>query len=100
MIAGAVARATLDVRCPTAASLYFTTDLDEAEGAHVALQNAGVSFVPLTIWNRDSFLRPLIDMGYELIDEWSIPELPCSIPFHPERSFPALTGLYLRARGA
>lgn len=64
----------------------------------VTLQNAGVSFVPLHIWNRDTFIRELSDIGYDVMDTWDVQDLHMSLPFHPERSFSSLTGLYLRAR--
>ena len=64
----------------------------------VTLQNAGVSFVPLHVWNRTSFIGSLGALGYELIDEWSVPERPLQLPLDPDRSFEQFTGLYLRKR--
>jgi putative methyltransferase (TIGR04325 family) len=64
----------------------------------VTLQNGGASFVPLRVWNRESFIGSLSSLGYELVDEWLVPERPLLLPTFPERSFSEFTGVYLRKR--
>ncbi len=66
--------------------------------AFVTLQNAGASFVPTRIFNRRLLLDGLCAAGYELVDSWENPGRRCHIAFHPERSFPAMSGVYLRSR--
>ncbi len=63
----------------------------------VTLQNGGVAFHPMYIFNRKEFIGSICQLGYKLVDQWSVPSHPGRIPFHPEASFPAHSGLYFRA---
>lgn len=63
--------------------------------SYVTLQNGGVHFVAQRVFNRDQFLQGLQDLGYRVIDEWQDNSRSCFVPFHPEKSVPVFTGLYL-----
>ena len=65
---------------------------------YVTLQNGRIAFHPLHVYNHDDFIASLDQLGYQLIDEWSVPTRPGRIPFHPEESFSTHTGMYLRLR--
>jgi putative methyltransferase (TIGR04325 family) len=63
----------------------------------LTLHSTGVSFCPYRLFNQDSFIAVFEDLGYQLIDQWSNPGLPCHIPFHPTYSLDAYSGFYFRA---
>jgi putative methyltransferase (TIGR04325 family) len=50
-------------------------------------------FTPTWVWNHDRFVERLHACGYQLVDEWDVPERDLYIPGHPERSFRHFTGL-------
>ena len=64
------------------------------------LHNMGPALAPYRIANRDEFLKSADDLGYELIDNWDNPEFGCYIPYHPDHSVRAFSGMYLRQKGA
>jgi len=61
----------------------------------VTLQNGGAAFHPQYVFNRQEFIDSLTAIGYHLIDCWDVDTHPGYIPFHPEKSFPCHSGLYL-----
>ena len=61
----------------------------------VTLQNIGQAMCPYRIFNRDEFRNGLEDAGYEIVDEWTNPDLSCSVP---HRTVPAFSGMYLTLR--
>ncbi|MEO8074888.1 MAG: TIGR04325 family methyltransferase [Acidobacteriota bacterium] len=61
----------------------------------VTLQNIGSVYCPYRIFNRQEFIAPLEALGYRLVDAWEKPR-PFSVPKHPDRSFDAYSGFYLR----
>ncbi len=65
----------------------------------VTLQNGGVAYHPMYVFNRREFIDSVCVVGYELIDSWAVPSHSGRIPFHPEASFLAHSGLYFRSRG-
>jgi len=65
----------------------------------VTLQNGGIAYHPMYVFNRREFIDSVCVVGYELIDSWAVPSHSGRIPFHPEASFPAHSGLYFRSRG-
>jgi len=65
---------------------------------YVTLQNGRIAFHPLHVYNRDEFVNSIEKLGYKLIDEWPVPTRHGRIPFHPEASFPAYSGLYFQLR--
>jgi putative methyltransferase (TIGR04325 family) len=71
--------------------------LVEAE-PFVTLHNMGPAFCPYKIMNRTAVVQSILDCGYELINSWSNPDLSCYIPFHPERTVRAYTGMYFRRK--
>jgi putative methyltransferase (TIGR04325 family) len=62
----------------------------------VTLQALGTSFCPYHIFNRQSFIGSIREIGYELIDSWDNAEVSCHIPLYPEHSVTAYSGLYFR----
>ena len=66
------------------------------EDPFVTLHNMGPSLCAYRILNRSSFVQSILDCGYELIDSWSNPDLGCYIPFHPEKTVRAYSGMYFR----
>lgn len=66
--------------------------------AFVTLQNVGFGYSPCRVWNRAEILNQLQVENYELVDSWEDPECTFHLPFHPERSFASLSGMYLRRR--
>jgi putative methyltransferase (TIGR04325 family) len=63
----------------------------------VTLQNGGLAYHPMHVFNRRQFIDSVCAVGYELIDSWAVPSHSGRIPFHPEASFPAHSGLYFRS---
>lgn len=64
--------------------------------AFVTLQNGGVAFHPMYVFNRKDFIDSICRLGYKLVDQWTVPSHSGRIPFYPEASFPAHSGLYFR----
>jgi putative methyltransferase (TIGR04325 family) len=64
----------------------------------VTLQNAGLTTLPHHVYDRSRFLASFTSLGYELVDEWVIPDFSCVIPGHPDKRVPAYSGCYLRLR--
>lgn len=64
------------------------------------LQNIGYGFAPVHVWNRDSFLRDLTELGYRLIDSWDVPERTLRLPHDPEHSLERFSGIYLQRTSA
>ncbi len=64
------------------------------------LHNMGPALAPYRIANREEFLASAYDLGYELVDSWDNPEFGCYIPFHPDHSVRAFSGMYLRQKSA
>jgi putative methyltransferase (TIGR04325 family) len=62
----------------------------------VTLQNGGPAYHPMHVFNRREFIDSVSAVGYKLIDSWAVPSHSGRIPFHPEASFPAHSGLYFR----
>lgn len=62
----------------------------------VTIQNLGLSATPYKIFNRESFLAPLLQLGYFVLDEWPVQDLTCAVAFHPERFLPNHSGLLLK----
>lgn len=65
----------------------------------VTLQNIGTAFCPYWIRNREEFLQPLLEHGYQLVDMWTNPGKECRIPTYPRRTRPGYFGAYLQHRG-
>jgi putative methyltransferase (TIGR04325 family) len=62
------------------------------------LHNMGPALAPYRIANREEFLQSMADLDYELVDSWENPEFGCYIPFHPDHSVRAFSGMYLRQK--
>jgi putative methyltransferase (TIGR04325 family) len=62
----------------------------------VTLQNGGPVCYPTHIFNRQDFLRSIVDLGYELIYAWRCSNFSCNVPFHPERIVRDYSGLYFK----
>lgn len=62
----------------------------------VTLQNGGVAFHPMYVFNRQEFIDSIRALGYHLVDQWPVPSHSGRIPFHPEASFSSHSGLYFK----
>jgi putative methyltransferase (TIGR04325 family) len=60
----------------------------------VTLQNGGLVWYPLNVFNRKEFMAMMVMSGYELTDCWSDNSNWCVIPFYSTRSIQAFKGLY------
>jgi hypothetical protein len=45
------------------------------------------------VYNRARFIKMFEDIGYRLVGQWEAPELSIYIPFYPEHSVKAYTGM-------
>lgn len=59
------------------------------------LQNYGPAVAPMRLFNREAFLGYFTQAGYRLVDEWTVDNLDCLIPFHPERALKTFSGFVL-----
>jgi putative methyltransferase (TIGR04325 family) len=66
----------------------------------VAIQDAGSYLAAARIVERDHFLRDMASANYELVDEWSAPELGLRLPLHPDLCVHAYSGFYFRLRNS
>lgn len=62
------------------------------------LENLLVSTVPYRIFNRAGLVEALSQRGYELMDEWAVPESRVRVPFTP-LGCPEHRGFYFRLPG-
>lgn len=62
----------------------------------VTLEDFGKARVPYQIRNRSEFLAECHDLGYQILDEWHIPELAHVIGTHPELGKSTSRGFYMR----
>lgn len=62
------------------------------------LQCLRTTFAPYRIANRAEFLREFAEIGLEVCDAWSVPELSIEIPFEPAHYVPSLNGIVLCRR--
>jgi putative methyltransferase (TIGR04325 family) len=69
-----------------------------AQETFYTLHNMGPALAPYRITNREEFLQSMANLDYELMDSWENPEFGCYIPFHPDHSVRAFSGMYLRQR--
>jgi putative methyltransferase (TIGR04325 family) len=60
----------------------------------VTLENFGVAEVPYQIRNRADFTASLAEMGYHIVDEWTIPHISHAIPGHPQLGTSSSHGYY------
>jgi putative methyltransferase (TIGR04325 family) len=61
----------------------------------------GNVMVACRLLNRAELIQSLLQLGYEVLDSWSVPELSIKLPYDPEYEVREYSGLYfrLRARG-
>jgi putative methyltransferase (TIGR04325 family) len=64
----------------------------------VTLEDFGCAEVPYQIRNRKEFVTSWTLLGYDIIDEWTIPSLSHVIPTHPHLGSSVSRGYYLRLR--
>jgi len=60
----------------------------------VTLQNTGYSISPNWLFNRDTFIEEICQLGYKLVDSWPCPGRKNYIPFHAEYNVEEMGGLY------
>lgn len=66
--------------------------------AAVTLHNMGPALCAYHLFNRAQFVAGFHALGYELVDEWAVPDLSARIPYFPEYSLRSYTGFYWRRR--
>jgi len=64
----------------------------------VTLENFECAEIPYQIRNRAEFLASLDKLGYDIVDEWSIPSLCRTIQTHPHLGRSSSRGYYARLR--
>lgn len=62
----------------------------------VTLERIGKARVPYQIRNEAAFLREIADLGYTLVDRWTIPSLAHVVETHPELGASESAGFYFR----
>ena len=62
----------------------------------VSLQNIGEGFSPHYVWNKTEFVKNFEASGYQLVNDWKVPDREFEIFDDPDRSFGAYSGMYLR----
>lgn len=62
------------------------------------LHNMGPALCPYRVANREEFLQSMDALGYEVVHSWEDAEFGCYIPFYPDHSVRAYSGMYLRQR--
>lgn len=66
----------------------------------VTLENFGLAEVPYQIRPRAAFFAEIDALGYDVVDQWTVPSFAHVIPTHPELGASSSVGLYARRRGA
>ena len=61
----------------------------------VTLQDIGVSHCAYRVYSRRDLIDPLLEMGYELVDEWQ-KDRRLEVPGHKDRAIDHYSGFYLR----
>lgn len=56
------------------------------------LHNYGPAIAPCHIFNESVFLGYFSAHGYVVKDRWSVTDMSCDIPFHPDHTVPTFTG--------
>jgi putative methyltransferase (TIGR04325 family) len=64
------------------------------------LDSMGPAICPYRVQNEDEFLREMESVGYERVAGWEDPAFGCYIPFYPDHSVRAFSGMYLRQKNA
>lgn len=64
----------------------------------ITIQDAGHVMLGCKLFNVDAIVSGMEQLGYEVVDRWSVPELSVRIPLYPERSAPSYSGFYFRLR--
>ncbi len=77
--------------------LLNRTPFSNADTAYT-VQDAGTFLVPCKLFNKNTVIAALEDLGYELIDSWQVHELRLHVPLWPEGSPDKYSGLYLRLK--
>jgi putative methyltransferase (TIGR04325 family) len=66
----------------------------------ITLQHGGIHYPAVRVCNRAAFVESIRALGYDLVDAWEDHLHRVGIPFHPERTVPHFSGLYLRRSDA
>ncbi|MGJ0367745.1 hypothetical protein NG777_06530 [Aliarcobacter cryaerophilus] len=72
--------------------------MQTARDTFVTIQNMGTTFSPQYVFNKNTFIQDMENIGYELIDEWRSLFDRCIIPFNRSISVSAYTGLYFKLK--
>jgi putative methyltransferase (TIGR04325 family) len=77
--------------------LINRTPMTTLKGVVTVQDDRDSLFACKTILRRGLILG-MEGLNYELVDQWSVPELSVHIPFYPEYSVREYSGLYFRLR--
>ncbi len=83
----------LDLESPPSHLLLNLLPVVSGKG-FVTLQNMGEAFCPYQVFSREELVSSLLELGYELRDEWDNPGKQCYISTHPGRSVNGYSGFY------
>ncbi|WP_260706333.1 methyltransferase, TIGR04325 family [Edaphobacter flagellatus] len=66
----------------------------------ITIQDAGFYYAisPARLLSRKALMQSMSDADYEVVDEWTVPDLHFDIPLHPECSARYYSGFYFRLR--
>ena len=71
--------------------------LSDGDG-FVTLQNNGCWFSPYKVDNKSHFIKSIVALGYEVIDQWDMSR-PNNFLLHLEEGLPNYHGMYFRLKG-
>lgn len=64
----------------------------------VTLEDVYSAVCAYQVFNRAKFIQDICDLGYELADSWTTPDLALNVRWRPNHCIPAQSGLYFRLR--
>jgi putative methyltransferase (TIGR04325 family) len=62
------------------------------------LDSMGPAICPYRVQNQEEFLRSMEALGYEQVAGWEDPAFGCYIPYYPDHSVRAFSGMYLKQK--
>lgn len=60
----------------------------------VTINNMGTAYCPYKIYNKDKFIRRMLESNYKMIDIWDDKNKRCHIPFHEDYNESTYYGMY------
>ena len=63
---------------------------------YFTLQNMGIAICPYRVMCVTDFVSEMIDLGYEQVDHWELPDRHIQVPFEPSSTIDCYHGFYFR----